>query len=59
MENNLTLAVIASLKKAQELTFQFCGKLPKGEKLWYEIPFFDGLNKCIVKSIWKHYISRE
>mgnify|MGYP001615906777 FL=1 len=53
----ISLAVISAFKKAQELTFQFCGELPTGEKLWYEIPFFKGIDKAIVKSIWRHYIS--
>ena len=46
----LTLAVIASYKRAQELTFTYSG----GEKSipWCDLPFW-GLDRAIVKSIWR------
>jgi hypothetical protein len=55
-DNMLSLAMIAALRRAQEITFKYCHELVKEEKLWYELSYFKNLDKSIIKSIWRHYI---
>jgi len=55
MIENLGVAIIASLKRAQELTYQYSKALPKGESLWYEVPFWKRLDKATAKSLWRKY----
>lgn len=53
---DLSLAVVAAYKKAQEISYRYCkGTVKKGGIPWYSVPFWKGLNKSIVKSIWRKH----
>lgn len=49
--NIMFWAVLAAYKRAQELTYQFSGNLPKGEKNWKEICIENGLTPQQFKKI--------
>ncbi len=50
----LGLAVLAAMKRSEEITMQYC-KIRCGRS-WWQSPYFGGLDKGIVKSIWRHYV---
>ena len=52
--NNLLLACIASIKRAQEISYEG-GNKPVGES-WVEILVRAGVPKEWVKSIWRKYL---
>jgi hypothetical protein len=53
--DSLSLAVVVAYKKAQEISYRYSKGICLKEKPWYAVPLWEGLDKAIVKSIWRKY----